>query len=312
MKAYEKFIGNFMKELAKTLDFEPNRIFFMKSDTDASDDRVYVDMGLIDSKNKNFKSFVGLHIMELYLQYLDGVNLSEIIACTVEGMESIHSQNTRILPETAESLMEYEKARENLLIRPLNINEIKEGEDAVYKVIGDIALVAYYKVFQDNGVLFTLKVRRPYIKKWGKTEEEVLLEAMNQTAMNHEPRRYKWRLMVKNPYYNGEPFMNVQRNVSFDKSPLGNCISTEQKTNGAASIFYPKVADRVAELLGGDFWCAFVSKHEVMVHSCKSSDKEILKIILKETIAGATPPEDFLSYHIYKYDSAEKKFICQE
>ena len=102
--------------------------------------------------------------------------------------------------------------------------------------------------------------------------------------------------------------MDLVKEYPFNKGPAGNCLSTSKKTNGAAAIFYPGVADRIAELLDDNFFLVFTSIHEVMIHAEGSADLEFLRHALRTTVKRATPDEDFLTYKVYRYDRDERNF----
>lgn len=94
------------------------------------------------------------------------------------------------------------------------------------------------------------------------------------------------------------------------KDGMGNCLSTTIKTNGAVAVFLPGVAEHLAELLNSDFYMAFTSIHEVMIHNAKKVDPEDLKSVLTDTIMETVPEEDYLTSRIYKYNRRTHKFEC--
>lgn len=85
-------------------------------------------------------------------------------------------------------------------------------------------------------------------------------------------------------------------------------MSTREKTNGATALFLPEVAERLAELLDGDFYAVFTSVHEVMIHAVETADVEDLKAVLDKTMADMTA-EEILTEYVYWYDSINRKFI---
>lgn len=119
-----------------------------------------------------------------------------------------------------------------------------------------------------------------------------------------EPRIYCWWKMISNLGNDGEGFMNRSDiTAELNKGPLGNCMSTREKTNGATALFLPGVAERLAELLDGDFYAVFTSVHEVMIHAAETADVDDLKAVLKKTMADMTAEDEVLTEDVYRYDS---------
>ena len=205
--------------------------------------------------------------------------------------------------ERTNNLNDYEKIKGDLFIRPLNRKLYeKELSKAVYKVIGEIALVLYMQVGKAENRIASMKIRRENLNEWGLSAETVFDTALLNTYFISPPRIYLWEEMLSNPDYSGECFMDLNNDFQIDNYEVGNCLSTVRKTNGGVAIFLPGVAQRLAHLLNGDFYVVFTSIHEAMIHSVDSLyPPEDLERILKETIMEATPEEDFLTDKIYKY-----------
>ena len=104
--------------------------------------------------------------------------------------------------------------------------------------------------------------------------------------------------------------MDEMKEGVIDKGPLGNCLSTTIRSNGAVAVFLPGVAERLSELLEGDFYAVFTSVHEVMIHSVVESNEMDLKATLLDTLEEATPEADVLTKKVYRYDKESKDFVC--
>ncbi len=115
------------------------------------------------------------------------------------------------------------------------------------------------------------------------------------------PRIYHWEKMLFDREYTGDNFMDLLNPYKPNRGISGNCLSTEKRTNGAAAIFLPGVARRLAELLESDLYLVFTSIHEVMIHSTDVVYPEDLKVVLLDTVKKATPKEDYLTSSIYRY-----------
>ena len=72
--------------------------------------------------------------------------------------------------------------------------------------------------------------------------------------------------------------------------------------------FYPGVAEKIAQDLGGDFYIAFTSIHEAQIHGVGMISPEIVEYSLQETNRECTRPEEVLSNHVYLYNQEKKTF----
>jgi hypothetical protein len=117
--------------------------------------------------------------------------------------------------------------------------------------------------------------------------------------------------MLFDKEYRGDNFMDILGSYHPNKGISGNCLSTEKRTNGAAAIFLPGVARRLAELLESDLYLVFTSIHEVMVHSTDKVYPEELKEVLLDTVKKATPEEDYLTSSIYRYSRRTGEFSVE-
>ena len=206
-------------------------------------------------------------------------------------------------------LQDYMAVRENLIIRPMNAGLV-DLSDAIYDTIGDIALVLYMVLAEKEDTLYSTRIRRDQFSAWNRKKEEVMADALQNTRRIAPPRIYHLEDMLMGEGREGEDFMDQNSDFSPSMSPVGDCLSTSTRINGAIAAFYPGVALRLASLMGESFYLAFTSVHEAMIHRESLVDPGILKEILKETIQEATEDRDILTYGIFQYNR-EKGSFCQ-
>lgn len=250
----------------------------------------------------------GLYIDEIFKLYQNGMTMEEILQEIIEDLERLKQAD---IYEKTKAISDYEKTKKRLFIRLMNVDRYADDlNDAVYKTLGDIALVLYMKITEYQGCVTSTKIRREILTEWKKDSDEVFKEALLNTYFMSPPRIYRWEQMIFNMEYEGESFMNLEENCPLKKDTLGNCLSTSTKTNGAVAVFLPGVAERLAYLLDSDFYMVFTSIHEVMIHNDQNVDPKDLECVLADTIKEATPKEDYLTSKIYQYQRETRKFIC--
>lgn len=255
----------------------------------------------------------GLYTRELFKAYREGYTLAEILE---EVLGDIQRLGKADVYNKTKELRNYDAAKDRLFVRLLNCDKHADNlQDAIYKIVGDIALVVYVQISTEENYVTSTKVRKVMLDRW--TKEHPLLDeniifnnALDNTYKMTPPRIYRWKEMIFNQEYAGDSFMESCDEDVISKDTMGNCLSTTIKTNGAVAVFLPGVAERLADLLDSDFYMVFTSIHEVMVHNAEKVDPEDLKRVLADTIKEATPEADYLTSRIYKYDRKTRRFTC--
>lgn len=305
-KEYEDFVGALKKKLAEALDLKAENVIIEDEGGEeaASECKLYVPC----KEHEDACELFGIYIKEVYEKYKNGMSVEELVKEMVSEIKKI--EQAGYLDKVLDAI-DYDKIKNKLFIRLVNAEKYKkELEHAVYKQIGDIALVLYMIVEEKNNRLASMKIRQEFLESWNRNKNHIFSEALLNTYYLSPPRIYRWEELLFNPGYDGENFMDLLGSIEIKKDAMGNCLSTTKRTNGAVAIFLPGVAGRIANLLDGSFYLVFTSIHEVMIHLDSTVDVESLENILEKTIAEATPKKDILTYKIYHYDRNTEAFTC--
>ena len=254
------------------------------------------------------KSFVRFSIENLSKTYING-NWEDVEATITEQLDYAHG-----IKNTAEDVIErlgtYSRIKENLIIRPLNYDYNRHAlENAVYKKIGDIALVLYAVILDDRetNCLNTVKVPKEVFEKWNLDFEQVFVSTLLNTNVFAMPRMFKNLLDIENTADEESAFMSTLYtggNLKPETIPL---ITTTRKTNGAISIFYPGVKEKIAEMFDDSFYVAFTSIHEAMLHKKGTIDPSSIRRHVRAT-NRTFGPEDTLSNEVYLYNKDTGEF----
>lgn len=268
------------------------------------------DLLLIKFKNNGDKRQVcSINAEAFYKKHRKlGSTQDEAAKCLVMELEEVEQHG---LMDMADVLCDYQNVEDSLYVRLLNVEDNRTAH-AVSHVIGDIALVACALFGEDEDTYTSAIIREELLVYWERDKEEVLAKAIQNTMRKAPPRIYLWEKFLMNQEYQGESFLSPldQAEEFIRRDCLGNCLSTEKRTNGAAAIFFPGVAKRLSQLVGGDLYLVFTSVHEVMVHNVNYNQPDKLKKILEETLEMATPEKDILTGNIYKFCEATGEIIC--
>ena len=295
---YTEFVEKLMKMITEETGY---KAMFFEATPKQTEDKILICAGECGSH-----SFImGISAKECYFAWEEGKTTMEEIVQGLKDSDAIFDKKE--VEDTLKNMEDYEKIKNFLFIRPLNYNNHQaELEDCLYRRIGEIALVLYVKIFDEDNMMTSFKLPVEYAKRWNMEEQNVFQKVMENTAHMMPPRVYSLLDMIINPNCDGTDIYDP--NFKPSKSEMGNCFSTTVKTNGAAAIFYPGAARRMSDLMGQqDLYLVFTSIHEVMVHYAPVVEPKNLEFVLKDTIENATPEGDMLTRHIYHYSREDNE-----
>lgn len=236
-----------------------------------------------------------------------------------EPLRKIVDNNRRIAElgvanELLTHIDDYEIIKERLFVRPINYSRNKyDLKDAIFERHGDIALVLYILLQDDpeTGISST-KARVAMCDTWGQDREEIFRTALINTNVLAPPRLYIGPLDCIDPPYERGAFMAL----NYRKPQIGNrqipLITTTRQRNGAIAMFYPGVKEKLAEILGGDFYIGFTSVDDARVHPTAAWSPRTVLSSLKNVNKNANEPEDVLTNKVYLYDAAKQELRMLE
>lgn len=302
-KTYETFVEELRKEIIEASGCKEGAVYFVKAGERPEQKKDQLYWLLKESHDE--KQIFAIHVRDLYKRYLEGEDMEGVVRDITAYVENIR-ENT--LLEEVRDMEEYEKIKGRLILRLLNTEAEKEKlQDAVYEQFEDVAVVLYAKMGTLNEGTVTMSINKTFLEGWGMEKEGLFAQAMENMMENTPPRIYFLEPLMMNLGYTGEDFM--EEDIPLDCSPMGNCLTTTDRTHGAAIVFLPGVAERLYHLFGGGFYLVFTSIHEVMLHKEDGVEPEALQKILMKTMNKATPMGERLTSHIFHYD-LDTKFTC--
>lgn len=220
---------------------------------------------------------------------------------------AINRDNVRkgTLPTQKDTYVEH---RANLILRPLSFERCREElTNCIYWRFGDIALVMYLLVYDDPENFLSLKLEREITDKWGKRDAVLLTGALLNCSQRMPPRLYAGQNAIR--YYDerGGIFMPGEKGVPVkinncdpEQGNVGYRLTTTRRINGAIALFYPGVKERIAELLGGDYYVTFNSVHEVGIYPVRQKHLSDLRAELEHNNA-LLESRSYLTGRVYRY-----------
>jgi hypothetical protein len=308
-------INSCLKNATPTTDAEKElyKAINTKYCNDSSTDRLLIDMIVINLTAEDApsaKNAVFLKVDSLKRLYNEA-GADAVIKTAADNIK--YAQFIKDQTETtANALDTYEGIKDRLIIRPLNydINESRI-EGFIYKTVADIALTLYAIVLDDreNGILNTIKIPFEVVETWEDiTPEEVFENAMQNTANYYSPRLYTNIFDLDNTPIKNCALMDKGYSITELSDNTVTLLTTDRKTNGAIAAFLPGVLDRVCKLYGNsDFYIAFTSIHDAMVHKVGTIDPESIKRNVTET-NRIFASDETLSNKVWLYSADSKEF----
>lgn len=173
------------------------------------------------------------------------------------GIGDSEAINTRLTSD-------YDKIRPQLIIRPLNYGlHMQDLQGCVYKKIGDFVLALYQLVGDSDECLTSSKIKRDEVKNWDVDEVTVIQNALENTKRLFPACVHAKDTEEKIDFFTGNFTRDDITEVMYgDKSIL---LSTFRITNGAVSLFYPGVVEKMMEIMDGPFLAAFMNINDVMI-----------------------------------------------
>lgn len=244
---------------------------------------------------------------EDYCQY--GI---EVVLQKIDNSLTYCEKNGKKGEELVDTLDCYESIKDRLFIRAFNCETgRKKMENGVCRrTVGGVTLVLYVFLETTDGKVGSIMIPAKATYKWEKSYDEVFSVAMENTLKLFPPRITDLGTLLFNQYSSGKPFMEDDFHTDADFQIL----ISKNRLFGATAIFFPKVAERISQIMGGDYFFATTSVHEVFVHKINTiSPKNIKEGWNASTDAGISDGSltsaDFLSDRVFRYDSRKKEIV---
>ena len=183
----------------------------------------------------------------------------------------------------------YDEIKEHLILRPLNYKlHIRDLSGHVYRRFSDFVLVLYQVLGHANNSLVTSKIKRSELSEWGVGDEEerVINEALLNTMRLYPACVYDYKKGKEVDVLKDE----------FKKEDIGMgehiLLSTFSTVNGAVSLFYPGVVEKMMSVMGGPFNAVFMNINDVIIFDLKDPiaggyvDQAKVSSDLGETLSG--------------------------
>lgn len=210
----------------------------------------------------------------------------------------------------------YEECSDRLILRPLNYLRHRQSlNNCIYWRYGDIALVLYGLVSDVDSEYITMKIKQEFTKRWDISNEQLLANTLWNCYAKMPPRLFRAEDMINNPEQEQGVFMSGEKGIAVRinrknkrEGMRGYRLTTTRQMNGALAIFYPGVKERIAEILGGDFFVGFTSVHEAVIHPVIHKNLNDMKAAIQH-VNAVFDEQDMLTNRVYRYSCKRKQLL---
>lgn len=219
-----------------------------------------------------------------------------------------YNEIVKNVPEINIPDMAFESIKDNLRVRLVynrtNYNYLAEH---VYKDVGCGYCLVVYADLSDK--LFdgaVINIRKDMLNKFDLNEGELIKSAMEGSVKNC-PARLTYLSDEMDAMMHGtssEDILKTEKRMP-SKGPM--VLTTEDRFGGAATLFYPGVADHIAKILDWDYFILPSSVHEmIIIPSDGTVSAKELALMVKTVNANEVSKEEQLGNRVLFYDREEK------
>lgn len=250
---------------------------------------------------------LSFYLDELYLSYCEGIPVEVLSENIVEIVREENKEEIQIT-----EFLSKEWLLENMFLRLVNFEKnLEQLKEAVYLRRLDFAAVFY--VLTEQGEEGIKSFRLPK-ELWEKLElgsaEQYFGQALGNTErlFPAEVKRIEDSLaecIQKNGGTEPE-WLKAERKEKKEEGhvPLFYVLSNRLKINGAVTLLYPGLLERLEERFGGGFYLIPSSIHELLLlaESEETEVKELNQMVC-EVNESHVIPEEVLADHVYYYSN---------
>ena len=239
-----------------------------------------------------------LYLNGFYEDYMDGTLIGDVMYSIGDEYERA-CQVERPNPENMD--FSFGAIKDNFVYQIVEIDRNRDRlKDLAFEPIG-------------NGLAKTYALRMPNMEGESRivcslafiSSNEWTMDMMKEAAEINTPKIMKPTLIdMEASIFGVGADVNLLENPQDAREPSMYILTNDKFTQGSASLFYPDVQSKVAEVVGGDYFALPSSIHEFIIlpddgeHSVKD-----LGNMVKDANATVVEPQDILSDKVYHFDA---------
>ena len=244
-----------------------------------------------------------MYVDDMYRAYEDGADVS-VLAGNLTGMYEA-SRNAVKPPEVD---LSYDAVKDNLTVRLLEKKRNIEFLSSMpYVSVGHgLAVIADINMDQGRGGEWRIAVNNGVLESLGVDKDQLFADAMASAVIYDPPVLTD----MSNALFSPERINLLEMGEPIAPEEVGGMyvLTNESGSLGAATLFYPDVKEKAAELLGTDYYILPSSCHEViLVPDTAGIEAKDLCDMVKQANRTVVEEKDILSDNVYHYSRDERR-----
>ena len=237
-----------------------------------------------------------VYLNDLYQEYIEGKTIPEI----TEHVCELYHHATVAEEFRPEEYLNYEKVKTHLACKLINYKKNERLlKEIPYQKFLNLAVVAYYKVEDEKIGNATILVRNSHCRSWGVTEQEVLMQARDNTQKILPVKFVEIGEVLEECGYESEQGVRMY------------VLTNEENYFGASAIIFDSILEKISILLKDDFWILPSSIHVcIIVPADYTMSAEGMRDLVREVNQAEVAPQDYLSDEIYYYQCQMHRLTC--
>ena len=213
--------------------------------------------------------------------------------------------------DVKETIVDFANVKDKIFVAFINKQRNAEKLlDIPYTEMEDLAVIYKVMLTSSKEGAATITISNPMMEQWGITKEELHALSIENSRRILPPEvlplgKMVGKIMRLNGM-SGEQLDEIDELFTPEEIPMF-VITNDLKLNGAASIYYSDVLEKIAEKLRDDLYILPSSIHEVIAIPLKYGDLESLSTMVKEVNSTQVAEEEQLSDNVYLYTASTKK-----
>ena len=245
-----------------------------------------------------------LYVDEMYRAYKDGADIGYL---ATEMANMYNGSRGSVKPPEID--LSYDKVKDNLTVRLLEKKRNREFLSNMPHVsVGHgLAVIADINMGEERGGDWRVAVNNNVLESLGVDRETLFADAMKNSAIV-EPAML---IDMSNALFAPSARVNLlDRDEPISPEDVGGMyvLTNASGSLGAATLFYPDVKEKAAELIGGDYYILPSSTHEVILvpDSAEISESDLCDMV-KQANRSVVEEKDILSDNVYHYSRDERR-----
>lgn len=250
-------------------------------------------------RERGISSAPVIYLEEWFLAYQKGMSQKQILSEIAKERIALPS----ILDET---LQVSDKTKDRIILEAIGA-KVMENEELLksvpHRLFGDIAAVYRIDLGAIQGERRSVLIDYDLAGQFGLTTKELHDLAVKNSIRMNAPA-----------FENLNDILNAMGGYEVEgKSPIYG-LTNGSEWGGASVVFYPGIFEKIAGVIGRDFYIIPSSIHEVIIADKNAMEADSLEAINKmiyEINRSQVDPSEWLSDRTHEYDFEKKRvFVC--